>query len=920
MNSMKRILLYLLLCLSISATAQVSRTAVFDFADPTHLTPVVTPTSEIGADVEITGTTFTNKNISISFTKGTGTLGARCVTNQNLQGSVYYYLQLCAYATMTFSCPSDATIEGVYFSDTSTKGGLHVSNEDKYGALDGYDGTYACSWTNKTGSDVQSIKLVTDGTPANIRQVTIKYKMPSAVLVPTPSIEEGATVGAFEKLDLTFDNSMSIVSTEGITLSCNGATQTLSATVSGNTVTLSPSAVVATDGTYTLTVPAGCFSDAEGFVNKALTYTFKVETPKNIFRPVSISPAQGKVETLSSPITLVFGNYVGNVEAANLVLMKDGVRKAPLKAARKEGDSKSVELSFDILEGISEEGTYTVEIPEKTIYDIFNELYNPALTLTYTIGGTAPDPEPAEDTETMKAAKALLLKQGVGYPAENSAARVALANLTTASPVPSDTELQTAIDNFYKETNVTLPATGKYYQVCGVNNPSAAESSKLYLAYDGSAVTLTSDKSEAATFEATQQADGTVSLQTKDGKWLHVLVASNNHDLTSSKNVTDSYLATVNNLTLAKLAVDGVDAGKTFGLFSMKGALGKKNIVNTEEEAFALIDYSNKTVATDPDFQVYFQETYSSAFVLTEVEKPLDIATVETAYTLTPKEVSSNTEVLTLTFTEVSDVAVSTTVVPYFVDAESNRVADAAVSAVTGQTNQFTVSLEGLDYATYTLVVPEGMFQYTKEGKTVQTQAISHQFTIKEIVPEFKKEVWSLIIRPANDEYVKDVALNDFSISISGNIYSGLVPNPDKQIVITAYYDEKQQPVATGHLEVSTPESEGWTTLRLVLDTPILEGQLKPELYVVKLPEAAFGDANFGRWLQDKESVNPSECLVNYSMPITFKVDNSKATGIEVLNMGKKAKSGIYDLTGRKVNDLSRPGIYIVNGKKVVVK
>lgn len=920
MNSMKRILLFLLLCLSISATAQVSRTAVFDFADPTNLNPPVTPTSEIGADVEITGTTFTNKNISISFTKGTGTLGARCVTNKNLQGSVYYYLQLCAYATMTFSCPSDASIEGVYFSATTTSGGLHVSNEDKYGALDGYDGTYACSWTNKTGSDVQSIKLVTDGTPANIRQVTIKYTMPSAVLVPIPSIESGATVAAFEKLDLVFDNAMSIVSTEGITLSCNGTAQTLSATVSDNTVTLSPSAVVTTDGTYTLTVPAGCFSDADGFVNKALTYTFKVETPKNTFRPVSISPAQGKVETLSSPITLVFGNYVGKVEAENLVLMKDGERKARLTAARKVGDSKSVELSFDIPEGISEDGTYTIEIPEKTIYDNPNGLYNPALTLTYTIGGTAPDPKPAEDTETMKAAKALLLKEGVGYPAENSAARVALTNLTTASPVPSDTELQTAIDNFYKESNVTLPATGKYYQVCGVNNASGSESSKLYLAYDGSAVTLTSEKSEAATFEATQQTDGTVSLQTMDGKWLHVLVASNNHDLTSSKNVTDSYLATVNNLTLAKLAVDGVDADKTFGLFSMKGALGKKNIVNTEEEAFALIDYSNKTVATDPDFQVYFQETYSSAFVLTEVEKPLDIATVETAYTLTPSEVSSNTEVLTLTFTEVSDVAMSTSVVPYFVDAESNRVADATVSAVADQTNQFTVSLQGLDYATYTLVVPEGMFLYTKEGKTVQTQAISHQFTIKEIVPEFKKEVWSLIVRPVNDGYIKDVDLNNFSISISGNEYSGLVPNPDKQIVITAYYDEKQQPVATGHLEVATPESEGWTTLRLVLDTPIVEGQLKSELYVVKLPEAAFGDANFGRWLQDKNSVDPSECLVNYQMPLTFQIDNSKATGIEILNVGKKAKSGIYDLTGRKVNNLSRPGIYIVNGKKVMVK
>ena len=65
MNSMKRILLYLLLCLSISATAHVSRTAIFDFADPTNLNPSVTPSSEIGADVEITGTTFTNKPKSV---------------------------------------------------------------------------------------------------------------------------------------------------------------------------------------------------------------------------------------------------------------------------------------------------------------------------------------------------------------------------------------------------------------------------------------------------------------------------------------------------------------------------------------------------------------------------------------------------------------------------------------------------------------------------------------------------------------------------------------------------------------------------------------------------------------------------------------------------------------------------------------
>ena len=86
----------------------------------------------------------------------------------------------------------------------------------------------------------------------------------------------------------------------------------------------------------------------------------------------------------------------------------------------------------------------------------------------------------------MKAAKSLLAITGVGYPATDSEARKALSDLVNAETTPSDKDLKTAMANFYKETNVTLPEDGKYYNISGVNEKGA----KLYLTYDGTAVKL----------------------------------------------------------------------------------------------------------------------------------------------------------------------------------------------------------------------------------------------------------------------------------------------------------------------------------------------------------------------------------------------------------------------------------------------
>ena len=71
--------------------------------------------------------------------------------------------------------------------------------------------------------------------------------------------------------------------------------------------------------------------------------------------------------------------------------------------------------------------------------------------------------------------------------------------------------------------------------------------------------------------------------------------------------------------------------------------------------------------------------------------------------------------------------------------------------------------------------------------------------------------------------------------------------------------------------------------------------------------------------------------VTNSTLNFTFKADDLKpqltvtygpdsSTGINSVATGKEKKEGIYTLTGMRVSTISQRGIYIVNGKKVVVK
>lgn len=72
-------------------------------------------------------------------------------------------------------------------------------------------------------------------------------------------------------------------------------------------------------------------------------------------------------------------------------------------------------------------------------------------------------------------------------------------------------------------------------------------------------------------------------------------------------------------------------------------------------------------------------------------------------------------------------------------------------------------------------------------------------------------------------------------------------------------------------------------------------------------------------------TVNPFHAYIAASeagantMRVVF--EDADETGIETLQTaGSSTKNGVYDLTGRKMHGLTKSGLYIVNGKKVVIK
>lgn len=903
---------------------QGKKSVTFDFSKPSRLNPSYPDkafNTEAGTSVKVSDVTFKSGDVSLSFTETGSCPGVWLSKEDN-----GYWFEPKVNSTVIFSVPSGAKIESIVVDKNSAQGGF--SPERNQGGKFDFASPekYCCKWTANGGTYTQ-VRFFISGEGTEINKITVTYTPRADVLTPvSTSIANGATVGSFSSIDLTFNSTITLNSGVDATLSSEGAQdQTMTANVSGSTLTLSLANVITENGQFVISVPEGMVSTSDGYTNTALSYSFTVVKDQATFNPVSVSPAEGYQESMSlnDPIVITFPELIGTVSDKALPLYLDGTAKNGVTFTVGQ-DNKTIVGKFNVEQPMKEVGTYTLTIPEGFVHNaLYNvegsDAWNKAVTYTWVVSDKKPD------TETMKAAKELLKKTGVGYPSATSASRAALESAVAADDVPTDEQLTKLMSAFYSETDVELPSTDKYYKICGIND----KGDKLYLSYDGAAVSLTSNASSAYPFKAEKKGENKVAFSTLDGKYLHLLTTSDKYTGSSSKNVTEAYDASINDLTLARFSIDKVEDAKTMGKFSIHGSLGTDPVTSQAVSAFNLLDFSLKMILTDPTYQtLMFNDKISNAFVFEESEKPaLESADIDVQ--LDKTVISSTDETIRLTFTHDDGVTLKAGVAPTITDANGNVVsgATATISTVENSTMDFDISFSGLSDGTYFLVIPKGAFSFAQNGKQVTSNEYKTSFKVSSkedptpgpLPSGFKHyQSWSKLPKENQDEYPADY-LTQFIVYIDrAQSKNGLVGNPNVKVQLKENWNNKL--VGEGHFEEDPEHTDNINyAVKLVWDSPIDMVKVRSTQYIFIIPEGAFGDGNYGKYLQNASSVSPSQCTVNDSYTRCYDINTAIPSSINGVQAEDNAANVIYDLQGRRVERVTKTGIYIVNGKKTVI-
>lgn len=113
------------------------------------------------------------------------------------------------------------------------------------------------------------------------------------------------------------------------------------------------------------------------------------QMPKNILVPTEVTPADGStVKSIATVELTVDSKYgVGELNTNNVITVKkDGVEASNISAAidYATGDDMN-KMMITFTPEITEDGTYTVVIPEETFYDLDGNLFNPELTYTFIV-------------------------------------------------------------------------------------------------------------------------------------------------------------------------------------------------------------------------------------------------------------------------------------------------------------------------------------------------------------------------------------------------------------------------------------------------------------------------------------------------------------------------------------------------------
>lgn len=964
------LLLFFLFSLSSFADTQERKTT-FDFTKPQNLYPSITPGTNAGDEVSITDKTLcpgiNDQSVSLSFIKGSIKVGASVATSNELFNYVTF-LYVSRTTKLVFDGGNNY-ITSIHFK------GLNVG--DIIPTTDGNYDVHSKTWTdNNSVPSAHRVEFEVDGDSwPQLTHIEITYQKPMDTLEPTDfSIADGSSIYSFKDFAVTMSLPLnSYNNANPITIKGQKwiPEQEVSVAIDGNVATISvPEEIVKPldkeVDVLDINIPAGALVAEDGTYNKALHYSFNLVRKVDSFEFTSISPEQGKIESLQN-IDLTFPTACHiDAQDKDVYLYKNGAQVDKMKVEKTNNNVVRLSTEF----AYNDAAIYEIKLPKGLICDYNydanaadkglskNMTYNPETTLRYNVGNYMTE----EDIQKLKQpvfdaiakrdaavtkAKDYIAHNGVGYPTADSEKRTALQTVIDANPVQENydvtiediegqvndwnaktTAVEDAIAAFVADQTVTMLTEGKYYTIANV----AKDGSKLYLAYKKGAVSLTNDATKAMAFLFATK-DGNSTFATPDNAYLHILKPAteeaDDYQFTNSNSVTKEYDKDVNGLAVAKFAAEGIDAADVFGLMSIHGAVGYilEGKENVRKEGFSTVNTTDKVAYLDKENKASFTDGLSSAFFFTESEKPDDIIP-EVEYALTPASGTTveSLNTVTIAFDNISDVTCNKESVVLTKSGSQTGVTPVSVDC-SDDGKSFTFHFKNVENGVYTLVMKKGAFTYMFKDKTVTVDEITSTITVTkgyDFIYNYNdgsasmgqylgSKTGTLIDFPIEQIGIFGLSQQYGHFNVDGTKTIQLVEYPSGNLVLTGHFDvENLQEVYM---------SDGKTLVECIAwfkpDTEIDYSKLDRIHYQYVIPAATYGDANFGKYLKDNNSVSKSDCRVNGKYRIDVYIDNN-ATGIDTIESEKNVV--IYDMMGRRVSKITKAGVYIINGKKYIKK
>ncbi len=226
---------------------------------------------------------------------------------------------------------------------------------------------------------------------------------PLAPIAPTSvTPADQAIVESFTAATITFEGDVNYNSEKEITIGQRGGMYYETAFVTVSTedptqVTIAAPAAITEPGYYTITVPEGAFSNAEGRINEAFSTSFVILAPASTFEYTSVSPENESTQQSLHVITLSYApEWIGWVDATQINVL-DAESNAVGTATLSMSETDNTDALLTLSAVLTANGTYTITVPEGYIYNnnydgeaedkgvSMGATYNPAFTLTFTV-------------------------------------------------------------------------------------------------------------------------------------------------------------------------------------------------------------------------------------------------------------------------------------------------------------------------------------------------------------------------------------------------------------------------------------------------------------------------------------------------------------------------------------------------------